>query len=424
MQINSKKIKKIILTNMPYLIFAYVGNKIGYSYRIAEGNGLEEKIMPFFNNIGTAFLQILPSFHPVDILIDMINFSECREDDEEFKNAVDIQFDCLDNWLNGVEIPKDDEDFEDYQFMNEFPPSEEQKRIGAFAIKQYKAYKLAAGKTAKSILIFCSTRLAQFAIDEVLEITKYDELHLDKLGDELSVLFVIISDTDATFNFLVAIMYSQMFNLLCTKADNSKGGRLNYHVRCLLDEFANIGEIPNFDKLIAIIRSREISASIILQAKSQLKAIYKDNADTIESNCDTMLFLGGKEKTTLKEISESLGKETIDSYNTSNTRGQSESYGMNYQKLGKELKSQDELAVMDGGKCILQLRGVRPFFSDKYDITRHKNYHLLLDDNPKNEFNIEKYVEKKKSMHCKPSKRDTISQYEVDVTKENSAKAV
>lgn len=234
--------------------------------------------------------------------------------------------------------------------------------------------KLAAGKTAKSILISCSTRLAPFAIDEVLEITSYDELHLDKLGDELSALFIIISDTDATFNFLVAIMYSQLFNLLCTKADNSPGGKLDYHVRCLLDEFANIGEIPQFEKLIATIRSREISASIILQAKSQLKAIYKDNADTIEGNCDTMLFLGGKEKSTLKEISESLGKETIDSFNTSTNRGQSESYGMNYQKLGKELKSQDELAVMDGGKCILQVRGVRPFFSDKFDITRHKQY--------------------------------------------------
>ena len=355
-----------------------------------------------------------------ETLIDMINCSECHEDDEDFKNAVDIQFECLDNWLNKVKIPTDDEDYEDYLFMNEFPPSDEQRRIGAFAVKQFKAYKLAAGKTAKSILISCSTRLAPFAIDEVLEITKYDELHLDKLSDELSALFVIISDTDATFNFLVAIMYSQMFNLLYTKADNSKGGRLTYHVRCLLDEFANIGEIPQFDKLIATIRSREISASIILQAKSQLKAIYKDNADTIEGNCDTMLFLGGKEKTTLKEISESLGKEIIDSFNTSTNRGQSESYGMNYQKLGKELKSQDELAVMDGGKCILQLRGVRPFFSYKYDITRHENYHLLLDANPKNEFDIEKFVSKRKRMRFKPSKRDTFTEYEANVT-DNSA---
>lgn len=249
-----------------------------------------------------------------------------------------------------------------------------------------------------------------------MEITSYDELHLDKLGDELSALFIIISDTDATFNFLVAIMYSQLFNLLCTKADNSKGGKLTYHVRCLLDEFANIGEIPQFEKLIATIRSREISASIILQAKSQLKAIYKDNADTIEGNCDTMLFLGGKEKSTLKEISESLGKETIDSFNTSTNRGQSESYGMNYQKLGKELKSQDELAIMDGGKCILQVRGVRPFFSDKYDITRHKQYPLLLDSDSGNEFDIEKYVDRKKRMWLKLHPRDQFTEYGVDMT--------
>ena len=313
----------------------------------------------------TAYIAMIFTMSPVEernfeTLIEMINASECREDDEEFKNAIDQQFEFLEHWLDN-DFPDDYELSDSYNKIKKFRPSEEQRRIGAFALKQFKAYKLAAGKTAKSILISCSTRLAPFAIDEVLEITSFDELHLDKLGDELSALFIIISDTDATFNFLVAIMYSQLFNLLCTKADNSPGGKLNYHVRCLLDEFANIGEIPQFEKLIATIRSREISASIILQAKSQLKAIYKDNADTIEGNCDTMLFLGGKEKSTLKEISESLGKETIDSFNTSTNRGQSESYGMNYQKLGKELKSQDELAVMDGGKCILQLRGVRPF---------------------------------------------------------------
>lgn len=642
-QINTKKLKKILLANLPYLIFAYAGNKISYAYRIADGSGFQEKLMPFLNEIGTSFAQVLPSMNGIDILvgaavagimkavlyfkaknkkkfrqgeeygsarwggekdiepymdsrcfennvlltqterltmekpsspkyarnknilviggsgsgktrffvkpnimqmhssyvvtdpkgtilvecgsmlkrgrvkkdengktiyqknhkdkngnpipvyelyqikvfntidfaksmhynpfayiseknrekdilkfvevlikntsgnspqsgedfwvkaekllytayiamiftlspesernfetlIDMINLSECREEDETFKNAVDVQFECVEAWLNGDTLPAQSET-NAYDFMQEYEPTAEQKRIGAFAIKQFKAYKLAAGKTAKSILISCSTRLAPFAIDEVLEITSYDELHLDKLGDELSALFVIISDTDATFNFLVAILYSQMFNLLCTRADNSMGGRLTYHVRCLLDEFANIGEIPNFDKLIATIRSREISASIILQAKSQLKAIYKDNADTIEGNCDTTLFLGGKEKTTLKEISESLGKETIDSFNTSNTRGQSESYGLNYQKLGKELKSQDELAVMDGGKCILQLRGVRPFFSDKYDITRHKNYCMLSDDNPKNEFDIEKYVSEKKRMHKSFSVSETF----------------
>ena len=388
-----------------------------------------------------------------ETLIEMINSSECREEDETFKNAIDTQFGMLEAWLDGTfpteekidealkkekekkkkkksdsanesdedeesesDLPFEAEAYDAYRQWSYCEPQVEQRRLGAFALKQYKAYKLAAGKTAKSILISCSTRLAPFAIDEVLEITSYDELHLDTLGDELSALFVIISDTDATFNFLVAIMYSQLFNLLCTKADNSDGGRLTYHVRCLLDEFANIGEIPNFDKLIATIRSREISASIILQAKSQLKAIYKDNADTIEGNCDTMLFLGGKEKTTLKEISESLGKETIDSFNTSTNRGQSESYGMNYQKLGKELKSQDELAVMDGGKCILQLRGVRPFFSDKYDITRHKNYKYLLDADKDQKFDIQKYVSDQREMHSDIDSDDQVNVFETDMT--------
>ena len=368
----------------------------------------------------TAYIALIFAMYPEDewnfeTLIDMINNSECREDDEEFKNSIDLEFEIVECWLNHTK--HDDPDvMADYGDVFEAEPDAEQRRMGAFALKQYKAYKLAAGKTAKSILISCSTRLAPFAIDEVLEITSYDELHLDKLGDELSALFIIISDTDATFNFLVAIMYSQLFNLLCTKADNSPGGKLTYHVRCLLDEFANIGEIPQFEKLIATIRSREISASIILQAKSQLKAIYKDNADTIEGNCDTMLFLGGKEKSTLKEISESLGKETIDSFNTSTNRGQSESYGMNYQKLGKELKSQDELAVMDGGKCILQVRGVRPFFSDKFDITRHKQYPMLLDDNPEMGFNIEKYVSDQKAMRLRLSQQEKFTGYGVDMT--------
>lgn len=368
----------------------------------------------------TAYIALIFAMYPEDewnfeTLIDMINNSECREDDEEFKNSIDLEFEIVECWLNGTKH-EDPEVMADYGDIFETKPDAEQRRLGAFALKQFKAYKLAAGKTAKSILISCSTRLAPFAIDEVLEITSYDELHLDKLGDELSALFIIISDTDATFNFLVAIMYSQLFNLLCTKADNSKGGKLTYHVRCLLDEFANIGEIPQFEKLIATIRSREISASIILQAKSQLKAIYKDNADTIEGNCDTMLFLGGKEKSTLKEISESLGKETIDSFNTSTNRGQSESYGMNYQKLGKELKSQDELAVMDGSKCILQVRGVRPFFSDKFDITRHKQYPMLLDDNPEQEFNIENYVSNRREMRLKLPKGERFSAYGVDMT--------
>ena len=366
----------------------------------------------------TAYIAMIFTINPpeeqnFETLIEMINSSECREDDETFQNAIDRLFAFIECWIND-DFPNDVEISNEFQEMKANQPNEEQKRLGAFACKQYHAYKLAAGKTAKSILISCSTRLAPFAIDEVLEITSYDELGLDKLGDELSALFVIISDTDATFNFLVAIMYSQLFNLLCTKADNSEGGKLNYHVRCLLDEFANIGEIPQFEKLIATIRSREISASIILQAKSQLKAIYKDNADTIEGNCDTTLFLGGKEKSTLKEISESLGKETIDSFNTSNTRGQSESYGLNYQKLGKELKSQDELAVMDGGKCILQLRGVRPFFSDKFDITKHKHYHLLLDDNPKAKFDIAAFVGKREKRYLTLKSTTKVDVYETD----------
>lgn len=366
----------------------------------------------------TAYIAMIFTINPpeeqnFETLIEMINSSECREDDETFQNAIDRLFAFIECWIND-DFPNDVEISNEFQEMKANQPNEEQKRLGAFACKQYHAYKLAAGKTAKSILISCSTRLAPFAIDEVLEITSYDELGLDKLGDELSALFVIISDTDATFNFLVAIMYSQLFNLLCTKADNSEGGKLNYHVRCLLDEFANIGEIPQFEKLIATIRSREISASIILQAKSQLKAIYKDNADTIEGNCDTTLFLGGKEKSTLKEISESLGKETIDIFNTSNTRGQSESYGLNYQKLGKELKSQDELAVMDGGKCILQLRGVRPFFSDKFDITKHKHYHLLLDDNPKAKFDIAAFVGKREKRYLTLKSTTKVDVYETD----------
>lgn len=367
----------------------------------------------------TAYIALMFTMYPDDehnfeTLIDMINASECHEEDEEFKNAMDIAFDMLGCWLEN--IPYDGEQKDEYNDLFADKPDELQKRLWSFALKQYKAYKLAAGKTAKSILISCSTRLAPFAIDEVLEITSYDELHLDRLGDELSALFIIISDTDATFNFLVAIMYSQLFNLLCTKADNNPGGRLKYHVRCLLDEFSNIGQIPEFEKLIATIRSREISASIILQAKSQLKAIYKDSADTIEGNCDTTLFLGGKERATLKEVSESLGKETIDSFNTSTNRGQSESYGMNYQKLGKELKSQDELAVMDGGKCILQLRGVRPFFSDKYDITRHKMYQSLSDEHPKKAFDIGAYVKKRDKMHFEPKARDKITRFDTHLS--------
>ncbi|MBY0584202.1 type IV secretory system conjugative DNA transfer family protein [Murdochiella sp. Marseille-P8839] len=299
-------------------------------------------------------------------LLDMIDASEVREDDETYMNPIDRLFEAL-----------------------------EKKEPTHFAVKQYKKYKLAAGKTAKSILISCGARLAPFDIRELRELMSEDELELDTLGDRKTALFVIISDTDDTFNFVVSIMYSQLFNLLCDKADDVYGGRLPVHVRCLLDEFANIGLIPKFEKLIATIRSREISASIILQAQSQLKAIYKDNADTIVGNCDSTLFLGGKEKTTLKELSETLGKETIDLYNTSETRSNANSYGLNYQKTGKELMSQDEITVMDGSKCIFQLRGVRPFLSDKFDITKHKNYRLLEDFNKKNAFDIEEYIKRK-----------------------------
>lgn len=279
-------------------------------------------------------------------------------------------------------------------------------------MKQYKKYKLAAGKTAKSILISCGARLAPFDIKELRELMEYDELELDTLGDRKTALFLIMSDTDTTFNFVIAILQSQLFNLLCDKADDVYGGRLPVHVRCILDEFANIGQIPNFDKLIATIRSREISASIILQSQSQLKSIYKDAADTIAGNCDTTLFLGGKEKSTLKEISEILGKETIDSFNTSENRGTQISHGFNYQKLGKELMTQDEIAVMDGGKCILQVRGVRPFFSDKYDITKHPNYKYLADADKKNEFDIERYI-KRKPPFIKPD--EPFELYELEI---------
>ena len=315
-------------------------------------------------------------------LLEMINASEAREDDEDFQNPVDLMFERL-----------------------------EEKDPEHFAVKQYKKYKLAAGKTAKSILISCGARLAPFDIKELRELMETDEMELDTIGDRKTALFVIISDTDDTFNFVVSILYTQLFNLLCDKADDVYGGRLPVHVRCLLDEFANIGQIPKFEKLIATIRSREISASIILQSQSQLKAIYKDNADTIVGNCDTTLFLGGKEKTTLKEISEILGKETIDSFNTSETRGRELSHGLNYQKLGKQLMTEDEIAVMDGGKCILQLRGVRPFFSDKFDITKHPKYKYLSDADPKNAFDMEKNLRRRPAV-VKPD--EVFDYYEID----------
>ena len=317
-------------------------------------------------------------------LLEMINASEAREDDPEFQSPVDLMFERL-----------------------------EEKDPEHFAVRQYKKFLLSAGKTRSSILISCGARLAPFDIRELRELMETDEMELDTLGDRKTALFVIISDTDDTFNFVVSILYTQLFNLLCDKADDVYGGRLPVHVRCLLDEFANIGQIPKFEKLIATIRSREISASIILQSQSQLKTIYKDAADTIVGNCDSTLFLGGKEKSTLKEISELLGKETIDLYNQSENRGSQVSHGLSYQKLGKELMTQDELAVMDGGKCIFMLRGVRPFLSDKYDLTRHPNYRYTADADPKNVFDMERYMKKQRTV-VKPT--DSFDVYEIDAT--------
>jgi len=351
------------------LVNTLIVNTKGEGQQATEDFWVKAEKLLYQAYIGYIYYECVKEEQNFITLIDMINASETREDDENFKNAIDLIFE---------ELEADEPDH--------------------FAVKQYKKYKLAAGKTAKSILISCGARLAPFDIKELRDLTEYDEMELDKIGERKTAMFMIMSDTDGTFNFILAMMQSQMFNLLCECADDLHNGKLPVHVRFLLDEFANIGQIPQFDKLIATIRSREISASIILQSKSQLKAIYKDNADTIEGNCDTTLFLGGKEKTTLKEMSEILGKETIDLYNTSDTRGNSPSYGLNYQKTGKELMSQDEIAVMDGGKCIMQLRGVRPFFSDKFDITKHKRYKELSDFDEKNLFDVEAFLSTKLKM--------------------------
>ena len=365
------------------LVNTIIANTKGEGEKSGEDFWVKAERLYYCALIGYIWYEAPEEEKNFSTLLEFINASEAREDDEEFKNAVDLLFEEL-----------------------------EAEEPNHFAVRQYKKYKLAAGKTAKSILISCGARLAPFDIQELRELMSYDEMELDMLGDRKTAMFVIISDTDDTFNFVVAIMYTQLFNLLCDKADDEHGGRLPYHVRLLLDEFANIGQIPNFDKLIATIRSREISASIILQSQSQLKSIYKDAAETIIGNCDTTLFLGGKESSTLKEISETLGKETIDLFNTSDTRGQSRSYGLNYQKTGKELMTKDELAVMDGGKCILQLRGVRPFYSKKFDITAHKRYKELSDFNKKNAFDVEQY------MRCKLRMRadDEVEVFEIEVT--------
>lgn len=357
------------------LVNTIIVNTKGEGEKSGEDFWVKAERLYYTALIGYIWYEAPPEEQNFSLLLEMINASEVREEDEDFKNAIDYAFEDL-----------------------------EKEQPDHFAVRQYKKYKLAAGKTAKSILISCGARLASFDIKELRDMMEYDEMELDKLGERKTAMFIIISDTDDTFNFVVAMLYSQMFNLLCDVADDKYNGRLTIHVRVLADEFANIGQIPKFDKLIATIRSREISASIILQSQSQLKAIYKDSADVITGNCDTMLFLGGKEKSTLKELSDSLGKETIDTYNTSENRGREKTYGLSYQKLGKELMTQDELSRMDGGKCILQIRGVKPFFSDKYDITKHPNYKYLSDYDKKNEFDVEKFVGTK--AHLKPN--DTV----------------
>lgn len=372
------------------LVNTIIANTKGEGEKSTEDFWIKAERLLYSALIGYIWYEAPEEEQNFSTLLEFINASETREDDEEFKNAVDELFEELE-----AENPEH------------------------FAVRQYRKYKLAAGKTAKSILISCGARLAPFDIQELRKIMSYDEMELDMIGDQKTAMFVIISDTDDTFNFVVAIMYTQLFNLLCDKADDEHGGRLPYHVRLLLDEFSNIGQIPKFDKLIATIRSREISASIILQSQSQLKTIYKDAAETITGNCDTVLFLGGKESSTLKEISETLGKETIDLYNTSDTRGTSQSYGLNYQKTGKELMSRDELAVMDGNKCILQLRGVRPFLSNKYDITKHKRYKELADADKRNSFDVEKYLEHKLVF----SQNTEFEVYEVNVTEEDVKEA-
>ena len=366
------------------LVNALIMNTKGEGEKSSEDFWVKAERLYYSALIGYIWYEATEEEKNFITLLDLINASEAREDDETYQSPVDLLFSQL-----------------------------EEREPDHFAVKQYRKFKMAAGKTLKSILISCGARLAPFDIKELRDLMEYDELELDTLGDQKTALFVILSDTDSTFNFVAALMYSQLFNLLCDKADDFYGGRLPVHVRLILDEFANIGQIPNFDKLIATIRSREISASIILRSQSQLKTIYKDAADTIVGNCDSTLFLGGKEKSTLKEISELLGKETIDLYNQSENRGSQVSHGLSYQKLGKELMTQDEIAVMDGGKCIFMLRGVRPFLSDKYDLTRHPNYRYTADADPKNVFDMERYMKKQRAV-VKPT--DTFDVYEIDAT--------
>ena len=377
------------------LVNTIIVNTKGEGAQSAEDFWVKSERLFYSALIGYIFYEAPEEEKNFTTMLDMINASEAKEDDSEFQSPVDLMFARL-----------------------------EEKDPEHFAVRQYKKFLLSAGKTRASILVSCGARLAPFDIRELRELMEYDEMELDTLGDRKTALFLIMSDTDSTFNFVIAILQAQLFNLLCDKADDVYGGRLPVHVRCILDEFANIGQIPQFDKLIATIRSREISASIILQSQSQLKAIYRDNADTIVGNCDTMLFLGGKEKTTLKEISEILGKETIDSFNTSENRGKEISHGLNYQKLGKELMTQDEIATMDGGMCILQVRGIRPFFSKKYDITKHPNYKYLSDADKKNTFDVERYLRtqrKKKRTPAVVEPEEPFDFYDIDLSDMNMA---
>ena len=377
------------------LVNTIIVNTKGEGAQSAEDFWVKSERLFYSALIGYIFYEAPEEEKNFTTMLDMINASEAKEDDSEFQSPVDLMFARL-----------------------------EEKDPEHFAVRQYKKFLLSAGKTRASILVSCGARLAPFDIRELRELMEYDEMELDTLGDRKTALFLIMSDTDSTFNFVIAILQSQLFNLLCDKADDVYGGRLPVHVRCILYEFANIGQIPQFDKLIATIRSREISASIILQSQSQLKAIYRDNADTIVGNCDTMLFLGGKEKTTLKEISEILGKETIDSFNTSENRGKEISHGLNYQKLGKELMTQDEIATMDGGMCILQVRGIRPFFSKKYDITKHPNYKYLSDADKKNAFDVERYIRaqrKKKRTPAVVEPEEPFDFYDIDLSDMNMA---
>ena len=377
------------------LVNTIIVNTKGEGAQSAEDFWVKSERLFYSALIGYIFYEAPEEEKNFTTMLDMINASEAKEDDSEFQSPVDLMFARL-----------------------------EEKDPEHFAVRQYKKFLLSAGKTRASILVSCGARLAPFDIRELRELMEYDEMELDTLGDRKTALFLIMSDTDSTFNFVIAILQAQLFNLLCDKADDVYGGRLPVHVRCILDEFANIGQIPQFDKLIATIRSREISASIILQSQSQLKAIYRDNADTIVGNCDTMLFLGGKEKTTLKEISEILGKETIDSFNTSENRGKEISHGLNYQKLGKELMTQDEIATMDGGMCILQVRGIRPFFSKKYDITKHPHYKYLSDADKKNAFDVERYIRaqrKKKRTPAVVAPEEPFDLYDIDLSDMNMA---